>query len=115
MSAPVFPVLTLAEATAAMDAAYARKGLAARALRRRRRDGSADIRAARSAFNAASRALAQAEAAHRAAEERHARRIAKELSGHFVAMYGGGPARLAELIEQGNEAHADALAEALRS
>lgn len=78
-----FPVLSLAEARAAMDAAYDAKGLAARDLKRavtRLRQASPsdreDLRAAvgrhRYTFNTASRALAHAEAAFRAAEERDA-------------------------------------------
>lgn len=54
-----FPVLSLEEAQAQADAAYEAKGLAADALKR-----------SRTAFNAASRALAQAEAALLAAERR---------------------------------------------
>ncbi|WDS51700.1 hypothetical protein SEA_BARNSTORMER_63 [Microbacterium phage Barnstormer] len=66
---PAFPVLSLEEATTAMDAAYDRKGQAAARIAHLRNL----MRDARAEFNDASRALARAEAAHEAAEARAAR------------------------------------------
>lgn len=60
--------MTLTEARAAHAAAYEAKGIAARDLALARRLAPDLLPAARRAFNAASRALAQASAALRAAE-----------------------------------------------
>ncbi|WP_336628420.1 MULTISPECIES: hypothetical protein [unclassified Microbacterium] len=92
-----FATATLEAARANMDRAYDAKGRAARDLKRARSASSPEaLRQARADFNAASRALAHAEAAFRDWERRAAaRRAAKEVGAHFQVIYGGGPSNLA--------------------
>ncbi|WNT44379.1 hypothetical protein SEA_MABODAMACA_63 [Microbacterium phage Mabodamaca] len=66
MAKPEYPILTLDEATAQVDAAYEAKGRAADAVQR----AVTELKRARAVFNSTSRALAQAEAALLAAERR---------------------------------------------